>query len=75
PHRPSPCLRRPVDDSGGFPPLPPLLKGYLRLGARCIGEPAHDPLFRTADFPVWLPLSEMDSGYVRHFLRTEPTAS
>ena len=75
PHRPYPCLLRPVDDSGGFPPLPPLLKGYLRLGARCIGEPAHDPLFRTADFPVWLPISEMDRGYVRHFLRTEPTAS
>lgn len=75
PHRPYPCLLRPVDDSGGFPPLPPLLKGYLRLGARCIGEPAHDPLFQTADFPVWLPLSEMDRGYVRHFLRTGPTVS
>ncbi len=75
PHRPFPCLLRPLDSDRRVPTLPPLLKGYLRLGARCIGDPAHDPLFRTADFPVWLPLSAMDSGYARHFLRTGATSS
>ncbi len=75
PHRPFPCLLRALDSDRRVPTLPPLLKGYLRLGARCIGDPAHDPLFRTADFPVWLPLSAMDSGYARHFLRTGATSS
>ncbi|MCL5286184.1 MAG: GNAT family N-acetyltransferase [Nitrospirae bacterium] len=71
PHRPYPCLLRPTG-SERLPNLPPLLKGYLRLGARCIGNPSHDPLFRTADFPVWLPLSSMNGSYARHFFRTGP---
>ncbi len=69
PHRPFPCLVRPVRD-GRVPTLPPLLKGYLRIGARCIGYPAHDPVFKTADFPVWLPLSQMSVAYSRHFFRS-----
>ncbi|MEN0138990.1 MAG: GNAT family N-acyltransferase [Rhodococcus sp. (in: high G+C Gram-positive bacteria)] len=32
------------------PVLPPLLRGYLRLGAKVCGEPAHDPEFGVADF-------------------------
>lgn len=68
PHRPFPCLFRTTEKS--LPPaLPPLLKGYLRLGARCIGNPSHDPLFRTADFPVWLPVDSMNDRYARHFFR------
>src|ERR1700730_15939373 len=30
--------------------VPPLMRGYLRLGARVCGEPAHDPDFGGADF-------------------------
>lgn len=68
PHRPFPCIEKGGDLSGS-PALPPLLKGYLRLGARCIGNPSHDPVFRTADFPLWLTLDSMKSTYARHFFR------
>lgn len=32
------------------PQIPPLLRGYLRMGAVVCGEPAHDPEFGVADF-------------------------
>lgn len=46
------------------PVLPPLLRGYLRLGARICGEPAHDPAFGVADFPALLCRSEADTRYL-----------
>ncbi|MBW0112971.1 GNAT family N-acetyltransferase [Pseudonocardia sp. KRD-182] len=48
--------------------LPPLLRGYLRLGAQVCGAPAHDPDFGCADFPVLLGLDHMDPRYARFFL-------
>ncbi|MGH3778577.1 MAG: GNAT family N-acetyltransferase [Pseudonocardiaceae bacterium] len=48
--------------------LPPLLRGYLRLGAWVCGPPAHDPDFGVADLLVLLCLDRMDSRYLRHFL-------
>lgn len=51
------------------PPVPPLLKGYLRLGAWICGEPAWDPDFNTADLLILLPLSRINPRYARHFLR------
>ncbi len=50
-------------------PIPPLLKGYLRLGAYICGEPAWDPDFNTADLLVLLPLSRISSRYAKHFLK------
>jgi putative hemolysin len=47
--------------------LPPLLKGYLRIGARICGEPAWDPDFNAADFLVWLSLANLHPRYARHF--------
>jgi len=47
--------------------MPPLIKGYLRLGARVCGEPAWDPDFNTADFLVWLSLDNLHPRYARHF--------
>lgn len=47
--------------------IPPLIKGYLKLGATICGEPAWDPDFNTADFPVLLDLEAMDERYKRHF--------
>lgn len=52
-------------------PLPPLLRGYLRLGAWVCGPPAHDPDFDCADFPVLLGLDHMDARYARFFLGTD----
>lgn len=34
--------------------VPPLLAGYLRMGARVCGPPAHDRMFGTADFLLLL---------------------
>jgi putative hemolysin len=50
--------------------IPPLLKGYLRLGAWICGEPAWDPEFNTADLLVLLPLERVEARYARHFLRS-----
>ncbi len=48
---------------------PPLIKGYLRLGAYICGEPAWDASFNTADMLVMLPLSQINSRYASHFLK------
>lgn len=49
--------------------IPPLIKGYLRLGAYIGGEPAWDPDFNTADLFILLPLSRLNKKYARHFMR------
>lgn len=68
-YRVFPRLRFPHDriEPAASAELPPLLKGYLRLGAQVCGEPAWDPDFRTADFLVWLPLARLQPRYARHF--------
>ena len=47
---------------------PPLIKGYLRLGAKLLGPPSWDPDFQTADLPMMVSLSELPARYRRHFL-------
>ena len=44
-------------------PVPPLLRAYLRLGARVCGEPAHDPDFRSADLYILLDIEGGDRRY------------
>lgn len=44
--------------------MPPLLRGYLRLGAQFCGEPAHDPDFAVADFVAMLALHEANTRYL-----------
>lgn len=48
--------------------VPPLLRGYLRLGAVVCGPPALDSAFGTADFLVLLDLDKADQRYLRFFL-------
>ncbi|KAA9153888.1 GNAT family N-acetyltransferase [Amycolatopsis acidicola] len=48
--------------------LPPLIKGYTRLGAKVCGPPAHDPDFGVADFFTLLDLQQMDERYLKFFL-------
>jgi putative hemolysin len=48
---------------------PPLIKGYLRLGAYICGEPAWDPDFNTADMLIMLPLSRINKRYAAHFMK------
>lgn len=40
--------------------VPPLLKGYLKAGARILGEPHVDPQFKCADFPIMLEVRSLD---------------
>ncbi|TSB19584.1 GNAT family N-acetyltransferase, partial [Streptomyces benahoarensis] len=70
PHRPwlpaGPLPERPAATQ-----LPPLLRGYLRLGAWVAGPPAHDPDFGVADFFVVLDMERLDDRYRRYFLGAE----
>lgn len=52
--------------------LPPLLRGYLRLGAWVCAEPAHDPDFGVADLYVLLSMRRVNPRYLRHFLSLAP---
>jgi putative hemolysin len=45
--------------------VPPLMRGYLRLGAQVCGEPAHDPDFGVGDFPALLDKRVADVRYLR----------
>jgi putative hemolysin len=56
-----------LDDSFDIPP-PPLIKEYLRLGAKVLGAPAWDPDFNTADLPMMMRISDMPDRYRKHFL-------
>jgi putative hemolysin len=48
--------------------LPPLLRGYLDLGAWVCGEPALVPETGSAEFPILLPLARMRGIDARDFL-------
>lgn len=47
---------------------PPLIKGYLRVGAYICGDPAWDPDFNTADLLMLLSMSRISPRYARHFM-------
>lgn len=42
---------------------PPLIRGYLKLGAKVLGPPAWDPDFNTADLPMMLRLRNLPLRY------------
>lgn len=64
-----------IDDAGvsALSPrdLPPLLKGYLRCGARVLGPPAFDRAFNTADLPIMLRLDDLSPRYRKQFLNAQ----
>lgn len=51
--------------------LPPLLKAYIRMGAKICGAPAHDKEFNSADFLTLLDCRNMNRSYARHFIHQE----
>lgn len=65
--RVTPRLPLPVQDLQRDLPVepPPLVKGYLRCGARLLGAPAWDPDFGVADLPLMLRLTDMPAAYRR----------
>ena len=76
PHRPVVIDGKGLDDID--PParvtLPPLMRGYLRLGAQVCGDPAHDPDFGVGDFPALLDKRRADVRYLKR-LRSVSQAS
>jgi putative hemolysin len=62
----------PEIDATAHRPIPPLLRGYLRLGAWICGDPAYDPAFDCADFYVLLDTHAIAERYRRHFLGGTP---
>ncbi len=48
--------------------VPPLIKGYLRVGAYICGEPNWDADFNCADFMMLLSIKTMNDQYARHFM-------
>ena len=68
--RATPHTRLPVEslDDGRTAALPPLIKGYTRLGAMVCGEPAWDPDFNTADLLMLLPMAQLNRSYARRFI-------
>ncbi|MBW8458385.1 MAG: GNAT family N-acetyltransferase [Thiobacillus sp.] len=68
--RATPRTRLPIEslDDGRTAALPPLIKGYTRLGAMVCGEPAWDPDFNTADLLMLLPMAQLNRSYARRFI-------
>jgi len=68
-YRVFPKLALPVDKLVNHDPVtaPPLVKGYLRVGAKVGGAPAWDPDFNSADLFMLLNLAQMNARYARHF--------
>jgi putative hemolysin len=67
PYRPVMVDGKPLDEIPAPPraAVPPLMRGYLRLGTQVCGEPAHDPEFGVADFLVLLDKRKADTRYLR----------
>lgn len=67
PHRPVIIDGRSLDEitPPARPVIPPLMRGYLRLGARICGEPAYDADFGVGDFPALLDKRQADTRYLR----------
>ena len=66
-HSRNPLPRRDMLDRGDYP-LPPLLKAYLRVGARICGEPFLDEDFQVADVFILVSTRHLARRYARHFL-------
>jgi putative hemolysin len=65
PIRPFPTEQSP---SGRLVTIPPLMKGYLRMGAQFCSAPCHDPEFNSADFLTLLKIENLNPRYSRHFM-------
>jgi putative hemolysin len=52
--------------------LPPLLKGYLRLGGMIGDGAVNDREFNTVDVCLILPTERVQARYQRHFAQPQP---
>jgi putative hemolysin len=56
-----------VDAKAALKSLPPLIKGYLRLGATVGDGAVIDRQFGTTDVLIVLPVEKIDPRYFEHF--------
>jgi putative hemolysin len=56
-----------ADEASILRQIPPLFKGYLRLGGLICGEPALDIEFGTIDFFILVDINKVPARYKRHF--------
>ena len=56
-----------IDPKAALRALPPLLKGYLRLGAYIGDGAVIDHEFGTTDVLIVLPMSVIQKRYIEHF--------
>ncbi len=59
--------REAVDMRAALQALPPLIKGYLRVGAKIGDGAVVDHQFGTTDVLIMLPVSALSQRYVQHF--------
>jgi putative hemolysin len=69
--RVTPYRPLPIEHANATSPslLPPLVRGYLRMGASVCGPPAWDPAFRTADVVIVLPMQRLERRFADRFRR------
>jgi putative hemolysin len=65
----------PRDFRAALRDLPPLVKGYLRLGARFGTEAVVDEAFGTTDVFVLLRVADIQARYLHHFAPEQPIAA
>ena len=56
-----------IDPRAALRGLPPLIKGYWRVGARFGPQAVVDPKFGTTDVFVIMPIAEIEERYIRYF--------
>ena len=56
-----------LDAKSAMHKLPPLIKGYLRLGAFIGGEAVIDHQFGTVDVMILLPVANLNPRYVNYY--------
>jgi L-ornithine Nalpha-acyltransferase len=56
-----------IDRRRALAALPPLIKGYLRLGAWIGTKPVVDEQFETTDVMIILPVSRISQRYIRYY--------
>jgi putative hemolysin len=56
-----------VDPRAAMRALPPLIKGYWRVGAKFGGQAVVDPKFATTDVFVIMPIADIRERYIKYF--------
>jgi putative hemolysin len=64
-----------IDPKAALRSLPPLIKGYLRLGCHIGDGAVIDHQFGTTDVLIILPVSALSSRYIEHFAAAERRAA